>query len=77
MLAAILFSLSRSIYSLRNESSKHIKPQVKPKAERRMRIFENSCWREYLDLKGRNYWQAGKDCIMRSFIQLVRPIKYY
>jgi hypothetical protein len=23
---------------------------------------------EYLDLRGRKWWEAGEDCIMRSFI---------
>jgi hypothetical protein len=31
-------------------------------------IQSDGVWEEYLDLRGRKWWEAGEDCIMRSFI---------
>jgi hypothetical protein len=30
--------------------------------------LRTGCWGEYLDLKWGEWWEAGEDCIMRSFI---------
>jgi hypothetical protein len=32
------------------------------------RVFENRVLRRTLDIRGRKWWEAGGDCIMRSFI---------
>jgi hypothetical protein len=39
--------------------------------EHRLRVIENRVLREYFDLRERKWWEAGEDCVMRSFI------KYY
>jgi hypothetical protein len=33
------------------------------------------CCREYLDLRGRKWQEAGEDCIMRSFITCTVKVK--
>jgi len=30
--------------------------------------LRTECWGEYLDLRGRKWWEAGENCIRRSFI---------
>jgi hypothetical protein len=32
-----------------------------------MKVFENRVLREYLDIRGRKWQEAGEDYIMRSF----------
>jgi hypothetical protein len=32
------------------------------------RMFENRCWGEYLDLRGRKWQDSVENCIIRSFI---------
>jgi hypothetical protein len=36
--------------------------------ERRLEVFEERCWGEYLDRRGMKCWEVGENCLTCSFV---------